>query len=161
MAVQPTEISYFQSLETDSLGGAISVTTVPVSLNGWYSDINLAEATAGSTAYRCMYIKNESASDTLTGTVIYIATPTPCPSTHVELALGTSGLNGTEQVISSENIAPVGTTFVAPTVSVPLVIGDLAAGEYYPIWVKRVTTALAVGTSNDSVVFAVTGDGGV
>lgn len=161
MAVLPTELKFYQSLDTNSLGGGISAFVVPTGLNLFFDDVDADEAATGSTSYRCFYVKNESATDTYTGAAIYIAVLTPSFSTYCEMGLGTSGLNGTEQSIVSEEIAPVGVSFVAPSAGAPLAITDLGPGDYYPIWIKRVVSPLAEGASNDYVVIGLTGDGGV
>lgn len=161
MAVLPTDLKFYESLETDSLGGGISTFVVPTGLNLFYDDVDYDEALAGSTSYRCFYVTNESATDTYTGAGIYIATRSPSLSTNCELGLGTSGLNGVEQVITAEEIAPVSVNFFATSVGTPLVIGDLAAGEHYPIWIKRIVAPEAEGASNDYVVIGLTGDGGL
>jgi hypothetical protein len=161
MAVLPEDIKYYESLEADSLGGGISAAIVPTGLNLYYDDVPYQEATDGSTAYRCFYVKNTNATDTLGATVIYIEVRTNNPSTACELGLGSSGLNGTEQVITGENISPVGVTFFSTSQPTPLPIGDLLAGEYYPIWIKRIVNSEATGVSVDSVTLAVDGDGGV
>ncbi len=161
MAVLPTDLRWYTSLDANSLGGGISTTLVSTGINGFFDDVDYPEALAGSTAYRCMYIKNESLTDTYTAPEVYIATLTPSPSTYCELGLGSSGLNGTEQSIVSEEIAPVGVSFVAPSDALPLVLGsDLGPGEYFPIWVKRVVEPEASGASNDYVVIGLRGDGG-
>ena len=161
MAVLPEDIKYYESVDVDSLGGAISISVVPTGLNLYYNDVAYQEATDGSTAYRCFYVKNTNATDTLGATVIYIEVRTNNPSTSCELGLGSSGLNGDEQSITGENIAPVGVTFFSTSQPTPLSIGDLAAGEYYPVWIKRVVNSEASGVSVDSVTLAVDGDAGV
>lgn len=161
MAVLPTDLKFYESLDTDSLGGGISTFVVPTGLNLFYDDVDVDEATTGSTAYRCFYVTNENATDTYTGAAIYISVRTPSFSTYCELGLGTSGLNGTEQSITAEEIAPVGVNFFATSEGTPLAIGDLAAGDHYPIWIKRVVEPLAEGASNDYVVIGLTGDGGL
>lgn len=158
MAVVPSEIKYKQTVETDSLGGAISALVVPTGLNLFYSDVDQQEAESGSTAYRCMYIENTNTTDTLTNAKIFVAVPTPSPSTYVELGLGSSGKNGVEQTISDESIAPVGVTFFPTSNVQPLTIGDLGPGEFYPIWIQRNVLPNAVGAANDNVIFAVQGD---
>jgi len=160
MAVVATELKWFQSIDTDSLGGGISTFVVPTGLNLFYDDVDLDEATTGSTAYRCFYVKNENATDTYTGAAIYVSVRTPSLSTNCEIGLGTSGLNGTEQSITAEEIAPVGVNFFATSEATPLAIGDLAAGDHYPVWIKRIVQPEAQGASNDYVVLALTGDGG-
>jgi hypothetical protein len=161
MAVLPEDIKYYESVDVDSLGGAISLQVVPTGLNFFYNDVDYDEATAGSTAYRCFYVKNTHATDTLSATVIYIEVRTNNPSTSCELSLGSSGLNGDEQSITGENIAPVGMNWFSTSQPTPIAIGDLLAGEYYPMWIKRIVNTEATGSSVDSVVLAVDGDGGV
>ena len=160
MAVLPTDLKFYLSLDADSLGGGISTFVVPTGLNLFYDDVDQPEAQTGSTAYRCFYISNDNATDTYTGAAIYISVRTTSESTNCELGLGTSGLNGTEQSITAEEIAPVGVNFFATSVGTPLAIGDLAAGDYYPIWIKRIVQPEAQGASNDYLVIALTGDGG-
>ena len=160
MAVLPTDLKFYESLDTSSLGGGISTFVVPTGLNLFYDDVDFDEALTGSTSYRCFYVKNENLSDTYTGAAIYIAVRTPSPSTSCELGLGTSGLNGTEQSITAEEIAPVGVNFFATSEGSPLAIGDLGPNEYYPVWIKRIVAPEAAGASNDYVVIGLTGDGG-
>lgn len=160
MPVLATDLKFYQSLDTDSLGGGINSFVVPTGLNLFYDDVDFDEAVTGSTAYRCFYVKNESQTDIYVGASIFVATPTPSFSTSIEMGLGTSGLNGTEQSIVAEEIAPVGVVFVATSAGSPLLIGDLGIDEYYPIWIKRIVAPEAVGASNDYVVLGLTGDGG-
>lgn len=161
MAVLPTDLRFYESLEANSLGGGISTNLVSTGINQFFDDVDYDEALSGSTAYRCFYVKNESGTDTYTGPAIYIAVLTPSFSTYCELGLGTSGLNGTEQTISAEEIAPVGVSFLVPTEGVPLSFGsDLGPGDYFPVWIKRVVSPEAQGASNDYVVLGLTGDGG-
>ena len=91
---------------------------------------------------------------------MYISARTPNPSTSCELGLGTAGLNGVEQSITSENIAPAGVSFFATSDVSPLVMGDLAPGDYYPVWVKRLVTPEAQGSASDNVIITIGGDGG-
>ena len=160
MPVLATDLKYYQSLANDSLGLGISAQIVPTGLNLFFSDVDLDEATTGSVVYRCFYVKNESADSTLTEAKIYVATRTPSPSTTCELGLGTSGLNGTEQEITSETVAPVGVVFSTAGVEAPLNLPDLGPGDYHAIWIKRIVNPNAVGASNDFVTLAIGGDGG-
>lgn len=159
MAVLPSDISYKESLDTDSLGGGISTNVVPTGLNLFYGDVDLAESTTGSTAYRCVYIENTSATETSLSTEIFISIRTPSPSTYCELGLGSSGLNGTEQSITDESIAPVGVTFFPTSDAQPLALGPLGPGEFYPVWIQRNVLPNAVGAANDNVIIAVKANG--
>ena len=161
MAVVTDDVVFYQSISADSLGGAIDTIRVPQSLNLYFNEVELEEAQTGSVAYRCFYVQNDNATDTLTAAEIFISVLTPNPNTFCELGLGTAGLNGTEQTVSGENIAPVGVTFDATDTSTPLVIGDLAAGDNFPIWIRRTVEAQAFGQSSDQVIVTVRGDGGL
>ena len=46
---------------------------------------------------------------------ILIVTNTPSTDTSIEIALGSSAVNGTEQTIANENTAPTGVTFSSPS----------------------------------------------
>ena len=161
MALSPEDITFYQSIETESLGGAISAVIVPTGLNLYFNDVDIDEATAGSTAYRCFYIKNDSAIDTFSDGEIYISVLTDSPSTHCELGLDIdAGLNGVAQIISDEGVPPTNVTFSAYTEGAPLLFGvPMAPGEFYPVWIKRVTAPNAVGAVNDSAVLAARGVG--
>lgn len=170
MAVIPDDIVFFQSLDTDSLGGPISATPVTTTLDTFFNPVLYDEADTGSVAYRCIYVKNINLTDTLELPSIYIAVLTPSPSTFCRVALGSAGLNGAEPSIATENNSPVGTLspFLTPTLSDPLSFIDpgptpidLAPGDFYPLWVARTVLSDAVGSANDTVVLAVTGDGGI
>jgi hypothetical protein len=158
MPVVASDLGFFESIDADSLGGAITTLQVPVGLNLFYDDVDLAEALTGSTAYRCFYVHNTNLVDTLTAAEIYISVRTPNPSTSCELGLGTSGLNGIEQSIVSENIAPVGVVFLPTSDGSPLVIGNLGPDEFYPIWIKRIVNSDAQGYASDSVIVQIRGE---
>jgi hypothetical protein len=157
MSIDASDLRYFESLDADSLGGDISAVPVSSTLNVFYDAVGDTEAKVGSTAYRCLYVKNESL-DILTAANVYVHGITPSPSTHIEMGLGTSGMNLAEQSITAEEIAPIGVVFSAPTEGGPLPVGDRNPDDYHAIWLKRVVQAEAVGTSNDNVVLGFSGD---
>jgi hypothetical protein len=158
MSIDATDLRYYESLDADSLGGDISATPVSSALNFFYDAVEDTEAKVGSVAYRCLYVKNESL-DILAAANVYIHGITPSPSTHVELGIGTSGMNLAEQSITAEEIAPIGVVFTTPTEGGPLPIGsDMNPDDYHAVWMKRVVQAEAVGTSNDNVVLGFSGD---
>lgn len=143
-----------------SLGGAISSTQiVDATLHNLFDVVSSAEASAGDTEYRCMYVKNAHGSLTLQNAVVWIQTQTPSGDTSVEIALAGEGVNGTAETVADESTAPVGETFSAPaTEGAGLAIGDIPAGQHQAIWVKRIVSAAASAYSNDSVVIRVKGD---
>ena len=159
MAVTNTQIKFFESSSGKSLGGSITSTDiVSASLGNLFDNVSGAEAKAGSTKYRCLYVKNTNTTDTLYDAKVYIETNTPASGSHVEIGLGTSAVAGTEQSVANEVTAPNTVTFSNPVVGNPLEIGDLSPNQHKAVWVKREITADAVGYSDDNVVIKVIGD---
>jgi hypothetical protein len=160
MAILTTDIIYRLSggaANTDpllSLGGAKSTTAASTNI---YDDVTSAEATAGDIEYRCVYIHNAHATLTYLGSKVWIQTNTPSADTTVAIGLGTSGLNATEQTVANENTAPTSVTFSSPVdFAGGLLMGDIPAGQHYPVWIRRtVTGAVAVA---DSFTIRVQGD---
>lgn len=143
-----------------ALGGVISsVNLTDNTLHNLFDVVSGAEAAAGDTEYRCLYIKNNHGSLTWQGVGVYIDTNTPSSDTTVTIGLGTSAISATEQTVANENTAPSGVTFFAAAGSgAALSIGDVAAGATKALWIKRIVTAGAAAYNNDSVVIGALGD---
>lgn len=146
-----------------ALGGAMStvagglITTAV--LNNLFDDVTGDEASAGDTEYRCIYIRNNHGTLTLSSAKLWIQTVSPSTDSVVALALGGEGLNGTAETVADEITAPVGETFSSPTSKATgLYLGSLAAGDYYPVWVRRTISAAASAYSNDGPTLRVEGD---
>lgn len=138
-----------------SLGGVISTTDMPT---GLFDRVTSDEAVTGDTEYRAVYITNTHATLTLTGAHVWLPINTTSADTDIQIGLGTSAINGTEQTIANENTAPVGVTFgLVATEGVALVIGDLAPGATKALWYKR-TVNPGAAASNDSYTLRVKGD---
>ena len=138
------------------LGGAIHADAAG---SAYFDDVSSAEATDGDTGeYRCIYVKNNHGSLTLTGAKVWIKTQSPSPDTAITIGLGTSAVNGTEQTIADESTAPSGVSFTAPAdFAGGLSIGDIPFGQHKAIWIKRVVTAGAAAYA-DSYALTVQGD---
>ena len=143
-----------------SLGGIISTTQITdATIANLFDNVSGAEAAAGDTEYRCLYVKNNHGSLTLQGAEVWIETNTPSTDTSAEIGLGTSAVNGTEQTVADEQTAPTAVTFsTAAGQGNSLAIGDIPAGQHKAIWVKRVVNAAAAAFNSDSVVIRVQGD---
>ena len=143
-----------------ALGGAISATEVTDNtLHNLFDKVLGAEALAGDTEYRCVYIKNTHATLGLELAKVWIDTNTPSGDSAFAIALGGEGAGGTAETIADESTAPVGESFSAPaSYAAGLSLGTLAAGSYYPLWVRRVISASAAAYSNDSAVLGIQGD---
>src|SRR5687767_6913992 len=111
-----------------SLGGVISSTDMPADI---FDDVSSAESTAGDTEYRCIYIKNNHGSLTLTTPVIWIQANTASADTTIEIGVGSAAVNGTEQTVGNESTAPGSVTFSTPTTfGAGLSLGNLPAGQH-------------------------------
>lgn len=137
-----------------SLGGAKSSNAAGATI---FDDVAAGESAAGDIEYRCVYVHNAHATLTLTSPVVWIATNTPSPGTTVDVGVGTSAKNGTEQTVADENTAPSGITFsAAATQGAGVALGDLGPGEHRAIWIRRTVTAGAAAYA-DSFTVRVTG----
>ena len=134
-----------------SLGGVKSSTSVGTGLHNLFDVVSSAEASSGDTEYRCVYIHNNHGTLTMQSAKIWIVTNTPSTDTSIEIALGSSAVNGTEQTIANENTAPTGVTFSAPSsLGTALSIGDIPAGQHKAVWIKRIVNAGAAAYKDDS-----------
>jgi hypothetical protein len=132
---------------TASLGGAVSTVAggiVPQTktLNSEFDDISGDEAYAGDIEYRCFTFKNEHATLTAIGGKLFVNQDSTSANTAMSIGLDPVGKNGTATTIATENDAPSGVTFSAPTSKATgLTVPDLAPSDYINVWVKRVVTA--------------------
>lgn len=161
MAIISTDIQYrlsgggSNSDPAASLGGVKSSTARGTNI---FDDVSSAEAAAGDVEYRCIYIHNNHGTLTLQAPKIWIQTNTPSTSTTVDIGLGTSAVNGTEQTVADESTAPTGVTFSAPAdFASGIALGDIPAGQHRAIWERRTVTAGAAVYS-DSYTLRVQGD---
>ncbi len=160
MAIISTDIQYrlsggsSNSNPAASLGGVKSSTAA----SNYFDDVSSAEASAGDTEYRCVYVHNNHGTLSLIGAKVFIQTNTPSSDTDVAIGLGSSAINGTEQTVVDESTAPSGVSFSAPTTFAGgLAIGDLAAGAHKAVWVRRTVNAGAAAYA-DSFTLRVQGD---
>lgn len=161
MAIVSTDIKYKLSggaSNSDpklSLGGAKSSADVP---SGIFDDVSSAEASAGAVEYRCVYVHNNHGTLSLIGAKLWIQSNTPSGDTDIAVGIGSSGLNATEQTVASETTAPTGVSFSTPSAFASgLTLGDVPAGQHFPIWVRRTVTAGAVAAA-DTFTLRVQGD---
>lgn len=141
-----------------ALGGARSTAgggIVPTSLtaDSLFDDVTGAEEQAGDIEYRCVYVRNSGDVSAL-NTVVWLSANTADADTTIDIGLGSSAVDATEQTVANENTAPTSVTFSAPTTEgAGLSIGTLAASSHKAVWLRRTITATA-GASNDTFTFA-------
>ena len=160
MAIVSTDIQYRLSGGASNSDPAISLGGVKSSTaaSNYFDDVSSAEASAGDTEYRCVYVHNNHGTLSLIGAKVFIQTNTPSSDTDVAIGLGSSAINGTEQTVADESTAPTGVSFSAPTTFAGgLAIGDLAAGAHKAVWVRRTVNAGAAAYA-DSFTLRVQGD---
>ena len=160
MAIISTDIQYRLSGGASNSDPALSLGGVKSSTaaSNYFDDVSSAEASAGDTEYRCVYVHNNHGTLSLIGAKVFIQTNTPSSDTDVAIGLGSSAINGTEQTVANESTAPTGVSFSAPTTFAGgLAIGDLAAGAHKAVWVRRTVNAGAAAYA-DSFTLRVQGD---
>lgn len=138
-----------------SLGGAKSSNSAPAAL---FDDVSGAESAAGDIEYRCVYVHNANATLALQNAVLWIQTNTPSGDTTVDVGLGTSAINATEQTIANESTAPSGVSFsAAANKAGGISLGSIPAGQHRAVWVRRTVNAAAAAFA-DSFTLRVEGD---
>lgn len=138
-----------------SLGGVKSTTDAPSNL---LDTVSSAEAASGDVEYRCEYVHNAHATLTLEAAKVWVQANTPSADTTIDIGLGTSAVNATEQTVVDEQTAPSGVTFSAAANEAGAVsLGNIPAGQSRAIWIRRTITAGAVA-ANDTATLRVKGD---
>lgn len=134
-----------------SLGGVKSSTAIGAGLHNLFDIVSSAESAAGDTEYRCFYVHNAHATLTMQNTVIWIQANTTSADTNIEIGLGTSAINATEQTVANESTAPTSVTFSSPAnQGAALSIGNIPPGEHKAVWVKRIVNAAASAYNSDT-----------
>lgn len=164
MAIIASDIKFYLSGGTSnsdgdaSLGGAISTTELTTGLHDLFDQVSSSESSAGSVEFRCIYVKNTHGSLSLTTAKAWISANVS-GDTELDIAIGASAINVAEQgPLANELTVPTGPTFTKPaTQGAGLSIGDLPAGGFQSLWVRRTVTGGAVAAA-DTVTIDVGGD---
>ena len=99
------------SVGNAALGGAKSSNAISSTVDELFDAVSAAQAAAGLVEYRCVYLHNANATDSMIDAVVFVAANTPLAGTTLDIGVGTSAVNGTEQTIANEATAPSGVTF--------------------------------------------------
>lgn len=158
MAVVASELKFYLSggaSNTDpslSVGGDISSTEVSSLLNGLFDAVTADEATSGVVDYRCIYLMNTNATDTVDDIKLWIQSQTTSPDTEIAIGLDPVGADG---VAGSD---PEDPTYSAPSdVGSALDMGDFVAGTFYAFWLRRTVNPGASSSASDATQLRVTG----
>jgi hypothetical protein len=145
-----------------SLGDQVSTTAITSAvLNNLFDDVSGAEASAGDTEYRCVFVHNNHATDSAFNVTVAVQSEVAGGAT-ITIALDNIGAtakgsaSAQAAVVANENTAPSG---VGSFGAGPLSIGTLTAGQVYGVWVKRTVTASTAALSNDGFTLRIAGEG--
>lgn len=134
-----------------SLGGAKSANAYSNAVDGLFDAVSAAEAAAGRTEYRCVYLHNANATDLMTAARVWINANTPLAGTQLAIGVGTAAVNATEQTVANETTAPSGVTFTEPAnAAAGLALGNIPAGQHKAIWLRRTVSAGAGASPSDT-----------
>lgn len=167
MPITATDIKFYLtggSSNSDvnaSLGGVVSSTEITDnSLHNLFDKVTGTESSAGDTEYRCIAVKNTHGTLVLQDGKIWVSSETTHTGADMEIGLDLAGLNATPDTIANENTAPdPAVTFVdAASEGAALTLGNIPAGQYYGIWIKRAITAATAAKDNYTTVLTVKGD---
>lgn len=140
-----------------SLGGAISSTTMGTTTI--FDAVASSEASAGSVEYRCVYVRNNNATLTLSNARVWLSVVSSGSKATHAIGVGTSAVNGTETSVANETTAPAGVTFSAPTViGDALALGDLPVGQHRAIWIRRTVPSSTTPSGTDGFTINISGD---
>ena len=158
MSIIPSEIKYYKSATSTSLGGAITATELSGAANDLFDPVTGDEADSGDIEYRCIYVKNTNGTIPLGSPRVFILTNTPSTFTDIEIGLGVSAIDGVEPSVADENSAPVGVVFsLANGYSNGLAFPTLSPGQYKAVWLRRNVDIAARAYNSDSVIISTTG----
>lgn len=141
-----------------SLGDQVSTSVVTSgAANNVWDNVPSAEAAAGATQYRCVFLVNTDDESLITGKVAVQAQT--AGGATLSLGLDPAGVtavgSGSAQAatIANEASAPAGVSFGAG----PLDFGDLDPAEAVAVWIRRVVPTGATDGA-DSLTFRISGD---
>lgn len=133
-----------------SIGGARSTAGGGIITTKLFDDVTITEASTGDTEYRCFYILNAHGSLQASSVKIWIPVNTPGQD-EIDIGLGSSAVNGTEQTVANEQTAPTSVTFVqANSEGTAINCQNLPAGQHRAIWLRRVVPAQAAFFPNNT-----------
>lgn len=124
--------------------------------NGLFDDVTKAEALAGNDNYRCVYYKNNHASDTATSVSVWINQDSLGADT-IQIGSDPAGVGdgvatGVATTVVNEATAPAGVVFSQPlTEGAAISLGTFTFGTGRALWIKRsVPVSTLVATADDT-----------
>lgn len=164
MPIATTDIEYRLSggaantAPISSLGGAMSTVGGGVitsgNANNLWDDVTGAQSAAGLIEYRAFYVKNNHGTITWQSVVFWIDALTTSADTEFDVALASEAVNtAIVQTLGSETSVPSGVTFTRPvTKAGGLSIGNMTAGQFKGLWIKRTVNAGAAAAADSGSI---------
>lgn len=137
-----------------SLGGAESANAVTSGVaNNLWDDVSGAESAAGDIEFRGFYWHNGHATLALQGSVTWIDALTTSADTEFDIALAAEATGVAMATIVNESTVPATVTFSRPTSKAAgLSIGNVGAGSFKGVWIRRTVNAGAAAASDSGSV---------
>lgn len=134
-------------------GGGVITTGVA---NNLWDDVTGAQSAAGLVEHRAMYVLNNHGTITWQSVVFWIDSLTSSADTEFDVALASEAVNtAIAQTLGSETSVPTGVTFTRPTTKAGgLSIGNMPAGQFKGLWLRRTVTAGAAAAADTGSIRA-------
>jgi len=134
--------------------------------NNVFDDVSGGESAAGDTEYRAIAFHNNHGSLPLTAGKVWISADTGNAEDDISIAVevpAASETTGAIQTIVNESTAPTGVSWSDATTKVtglnfPGSGADVAAGDWFGIWLRRIISVGAAAQSAESVTIRCEGD---
>jgi len=162
MAIASTDILfYYPAVTAEGVGhgGTSTASVIGTTKNALFDDVSGAEANAGTTDYRKLFIGLASGVSTqiLSNCVIWIASTTPATNEEIQIITGTVldstfGTNVQSDVTGNTKWA----TPVAK--SDGGTVGVVGSGTAVGIWLRRCVTSGAAGYADDACTIRIEGE---
>ena len=147
-----TAISGDSTINKNGLGKYLSQTVAPSTLNTVFDTITQAQNAADQVDYRCVFIANLNATDSITNLKVWLAQVSG--GATAAIGLDPTGLTDMNAVavqavtITNDATAPASVTFSAPTSGAPFIIPTLGPRQCFAVWMRRTATGSAAVASD-------------
>jgi hypothetical protein len=160
MSVLQADLKLYHCLLPGKGGGIDTANEVDTTnlKNNIFSPVTAKESEAGFTDYRCIFLKNESATNTLKDAHVYLeAAPA---NTQIHIFLGAANLgNAQEPTIATFTEIPAGIAFQrAEDVDHAVNLGDIVINSAQGFWLKRTIEPGATADDLNSFIITVFGE---
>lgn len=158
-AIAASDILYYHPSVTgegSGHGGTSTTSEIATTKNALWDDVSGAEAAAGATEYRKIFIGlgTDVAGDTLSTPVLWIASTTPAGD---EIEIKTVTAAGDSDNVRSDITAE--TDWATPTVkSDGLSVDNLTSGDSVGVWIRRNVPASTAGYADDAATLRIEGE---